>query len=461
MKTERIYLGLLLLFVVLFAGCSEETLGPNTGSGGGDEQEVRLQIRVFDEKGLKPRADETQGLQGNEGTINGNRVWIYVYDVDGKLETSIPNVELVEDTNNKKMVTFKLKTGDKFLYVFANPISGQPINAPSTRAEFERQIINVSFNETPNPPIHPNLTGDSYLMGTLWPHKITVKKRVDPDVDNQFIANIGRLAAKVKLWKVNGNNPTYSNMKGVFTNPRYSIGSIQKETFLVGQLQNPDGIQPPDPKHDVVISAVHDEPGSGGVNTPQNPVFTNYYDDASKFIGIDANTNITDLTNFFYIVENTTAYDDNDYQYYGNTTYIRLETVYEPHADEVHNPADLSPKGSKLAGTTFWTCMFDGKRYITDGEPTRAGVTNLVEYVDGKNYHFFPIMDERDEDTPNDLIIYSVLRNHYYEIEVTGIKDLGVGKNKEDPWIPIPKVFDVDVEVKVVDWSKISQSTGI
>lgn len=454
MKTERIYLGLLLLLAVLFAGCSEETLGSDTGpeTGGGEEQEVSLQLKVFDEKG-GVKAHGTRAMEGEEGTINGN-VLVFVYNDKNQLEY---NEAL--SPNDDDAVTFKIKTGKKFLYVFANPIAGKTIEAKPDRSDFERQVIEVAINND-----LPDLAGTSFLMGNLWgPEEISVAKPVKTG-DNEFTVDIGRLAAKVKLKKVVGDNTTYSNMRGKFIKPQYTIGSIPKKTFLVGQFLIPQGgslVLPPAAKHSVVESAVHNQPATESDKTTQNPVFTNY----TTFIPVDPGGD-PDKTNPYYVVENTTALDatDNDNQYYGNTTYIRLKTVYVPDASEVYK-ADLSglyDKPINQEGQTFYSCIYQNRRYLTIERPNHPDIDddNIYEYEDGINHHFFPIMDNNQED---DLTIYSVLRNHYYEVDVTGIKDLGVGKKieKEDPWIPIKKTVEVLVTVNVIDWSTISQSTEI
>lgn len=459
MKTKRIYLGLILLFAVLFAGCSEETVGPEPGPGpgGGEQQNVQLILKSFDERGVTNRADDEQKADNDEKAITG-KVMIFVYDENGDLEYNNNNVTITSTPDKHLTEVFKLTVGDKYFYVFANT-DGVDIQAYPKQDAFERQIFDVAITND-----IPSIAGKPFLMGTLWkptPIKIFTKKGNE---QNDVTVNIGRLAAKVKLYNVVGDNHAYSNMKGKFEDAMYSIGTIPSKTFLVGQLLLGNGetpSYPPAALHSVVESAVHNEPYFGPGGNIQNPVFKNY----TQFIDVEPTIGVPNLTKFFYVTENTTALDEpnHDWQYYGNTTYIRLKTVYTPVVSEISED-DLSGLIDEQTnipdGTTFYSCIYEGKRYLTLGIPTHPEVTEYTTYEDGVNHHFFPIMDNNQSD---DLTIYSVLRNHYYEIEVTGIKDLGAGsdKNTENPEVPIPKSFDVQVAVKVIDWSKVTQKIDI
>jgi len=452
MKTKKIFYAMLMLPLLAFWGCSDESGNdPIIKSERGEETQITLSLATGkkDTRAYPQTKADTQTPETAEAVIDGT-VRIYVYDNAGQLEYYDENLELVDTgTPNLKESKNRIKitTGDKYFYVFANPTAGN-MKATSTRKEFERQIQTATFLSGTNDL--PSFAETNFFMGTLWsPNAVTVAKN-QGDNKNIVSLEIGRLVAKVKLWKVEKGSK--SVREGVFDEEKYRIGSVATDMYLVGQFT---GTMPPG-AYTTVTSAVHSEPAV--ISGSQNPKFVNY----PEFVNVTPlPTGTENMTNHFYVTENTTALDQMDQQYYGNTTYLQIETHYHPAANEIWKP-DLSEKlgGSAAHDGTFYTIVKDGNLYITIQTPTVTpdDPKLLKEYTGGLNYHLLPI---RDNSQTDDVNLNSVLRNSYYEINISDIRDLGDNTKTVDPNLPIPSKTLIDAQIKVVDWSKIVQSEGI
>lgn len=346
--------------------------------------------------------------------------------------------------------TIKVKTGLKYFYVVANQdfVTTPPgLMKITSRKGFETQLLAATISAVPSEIL--SITTPDFVIGTLWGKPVTVSKQ-DPPMELPL--DIGRAAAKVKLHNVvKGTN---SNMAGDFEDPYYRLGSVPNIYYHVGQYDDSGAnpIMPPLANHGSVTSAVHNE-GWGTTGTPnmQNNKFGNY----SGFVSVTALA--SPLTDCFYAVENTTALDNGGLQYYGNTTYVQLRTKYVPHEDEVVDINTLEK--TALTGETFYVVTINNRDYIV---PDLAGKdpedVNARMYEDGLNYHKFPIKDVSETDPER---MHAVLRNHYYEIDVRSIKNLGEPSGEVDPSEPIAETVDVDVTINILDWSKISQSEDL
>lgn len=438
MKTKILFLSTIILSTIVFSGCSNESDGPGPEPRG-KEKEVTLSIKTHDNNTKATRAGKD--ATSDEKTITG-LAKVYVYDGDGKLEYRDEQVTL---TPAKMDYTMKITSGTKYFYVFAN--TGANISVKNTRVEFEKQIIETGFGLEDLPDLCKNA---NFFMGTLWGVPVEIKDD-DGDGKEAIELEIGRITAKIKLISVEKDkeNNGFSIRPGTFTKSAYSIGGAANKAYAVGQYT---GSLPPK-NHSTYTSAVHSKlPGTKDVPNIEDFI---YY---STWKEITAVPPTGPIDQYFYAMENTTAKDLQNKQYYGNTTHIQLETIYTPTKEEIWN-SDLTEKGKDLiTGTTFWTIIKDGVHYITNAEPTVLPDkdTKIKMYTDGKNYHVLAIADN---DFKNDPVLrYAVLRNNYYEISVTGIKDLGDNEPITDPTIPIPDEVDVTATIKILDWSQVTQS---
>lgn len=446
MKTKNVWKGFAVLLAVALCGCSDETSNDpkQPPQEKGTPQEVTLVVKP-NAKDPVSRA-ETYPSSSEESFILDKKVNLYVYNTDGVLEFSQEGLQL--DALNKAKVT--LKIGEKYFYVFANVSGSANSDAAATEEKdfntaYERQLISVDFGTEKDVP---DLTKPNFILGTLWREKKEIKLGMTEPIE----LNIGRIVAKVKLTGV--SKGLKSVMKGDFTEPNYRIASVPTQCYWVGQYDHKGWTLLPPPGdinelYGAVTSAVHTQ--GPMVQGSPNPLFYHY----PTYVGVTAMSD--PLDNYFYVIENTTAKDMlTSYQYYGNTTHVRLRTVYEPTKAETYDKT-LQNNDQDLTGKTFWTVIHNGVRYITNEEPA-AGLaddgTVIKHYVDGQNYHKFAIKDTKQNDVEKR---HSVYRNHFYQMSVTGIRDLGEPDDIIDPEEPIPAEEEVDISVIVIDWSKITQ----
>lgn len=433
-------------------GCSNHSDEPNVPPIDATGENTIVELRVADERTMTRAAGtEEENATTDEKAITGT-VSILVYNNNGDRETT--HTATIADGGTTK---FTIKSGQKYFYVVANQdlVTVSPgVIALNRRLDFERQVLNVTFGGT-NSDI-PSITDPKFIIGTLWGQSVYVPQGGTDANPIKVTLNVGRASAKIKLKSVEkGAN---SNMLGEFENPFYRLGSIPKTYFHVGQYQG--SIVPPSTGHGLVTSAVHTESWGSNVggNPVQNTAFTNY--------AVWKNVTAAPTTNFFYGVENTTALDQQKDQYYGNTTYVQLRTKYTPAASEMFDADDLSqnfvPAGG-WDGTFYVVVMLNGDRYICPNfdpatHSTMVGLDYALKYTEGLNYHKFPIRDQKETDPEQ---IHTVLRNHYYDVAVTSIKNLGDWDEKVDPSEPITGDTEVLAEIKVLEWSKITQNEDL
>lgn len=214
------------------------------------------------------------------------------------------------------------------------------------------------------------------------------------------------------------------------------------------------------------------------------------------------------LKSTFYAMENT-----NEHPTYGDATIAQVRVKFTPDASAM---AD-APLGS--GASTYYRVWRQRDPVIGDGEwvalegdgnehksfwsdktkiyakyESAAGVPGtdatmadaklfIHEFTDGICFYMIPLRNTYLQDDPNQQkynanIVYSVMRNHYYDINVTGITDSGYpgpgGKDPKDPDKPGPgdqtepkDPLDPDnspfitVEIEVKDWTWVKQGEEI
>jgi len=469
MKQNIFYTGVLTLSLMMFYGCSNETGDDPKVNPRGEEKEVQVLFKSAINNDTKAdfgtRAGEIETATDLEKDFDRSKIMLYVYDENGNLEFQEENITLPPDPDNSYTIT--ITTGTKYFYAFANT-GNFSVTAKQSRGEFERQILDVVIEE--DEALHKSLpttagngTDRKFFLGTLWGVQTKIDAGVDYVNTKPITLDIGRNIGKVKLHGVllrEDPSDTYSVLKGELgPDKEYRIGAVPQKSYLVGQYTGKTYPGSPTDEYSTVTSAVHTE-GPGEENKP-NTIFTSYpFKPVSELP-----TGNDPLTDYFYLVENTTAIDDKGLQYFNNTTHIRLKTKYIPDPSEVWDD-ELTASGAQLeASGTFWTVIKDNQRYITNATPITStpGVDplSIKKYENGLQYHLIPIQNPNLDFAKKPELKNAVLRNHYYEIKILGIRDLGYAVDDEGEIIPIPVEQDVKVIIEVKDWSKITHNPKI
>ncbi len=472
MKTKFIFF-VTTAFYLLLLGCSAEEHGivpPPVDTPDGEKTVAQLRLENTYEQ-METRAADTD----TEGPTDAERkivkpLNILVFKDNGSFEREYLDMDTIPVNpwpGTTQTDTFTITSGRKFFYIFSGVHTDLQSFIPNetnnkNRLNYEKTELTNLFGTAAGQPDIPILASPNFLNATLWWDTITVAAGGTKDNPREIEREIGRVAAKVKLQDVNKGSA--SLMKGDFLNPHFRLGAVPTKCYLVGQYEGT--IKPPKAGHGQVISAVHNEGWEDPANAgQQNPLFRNY--------AVASYKDVSSADNFFYAVENTTAPDvaagTNDL-YYGNTTHVRLRTKYVPEASEITSTINFPAQsaGLSLSGD-FWTIYVNGVRYLVDANPDPAVTqgskvpapdagTEVNYYVTGLNYHKFVIRDRR-ETLPEKQCC--VLRNHYYEIEVTDISDLGDPDDTVKPWIPVEQETDLIIRIKVIDWSKITQKEKV
>lgn len=438
----------------MLMACNNDQLKHEKDPDSGEKSVVKLTIYDATTKVTRSTSDEEPAV-GAESTIDPAKgLNVLVFDADdgmlvypyGAEPVNLSLTELAPSGSGIYETTpFTITSGQKYFYVFANDDgTSLPNPIPDVRSQFIAKTISASLNATDV----LNLTDPDFRLGTLW-SQMTIAPGGGTTLAPAVIRlNIGRLASKVILKGVAQGSP--STMAGTFSDPEYRLGSIPKSIFLVGNNDESAPV-PPLLGHGVVTSAVHTAPIPPDAGDGNFQRYTNTW---------------KDMDEPYYTVENTSQPDNNNIQYYGNTSYIQIRTVYTPDGTEVHKVDDLSVVGS-FTGPTFYTARLisNGARLIFEQDPRTAAGLNpnadidqqTVEvYTDGLNYHKFPIHDP--EAGLPEVQRNAVLRNHYYEYTVTSIADIGTPGEQVDPKEPIETKTTLKIEVKVLPWSKITNN---
>lgn len=468
MKNKFKLLSAVAAFGLLATACSnsnEET----PASGGNKGEKGFVQLTITSEIPASRGSSGEQAATTEESKIDAAKgLKVYVFNEDGSLDyASTSNLVLTETGANTNIFTssaFEVAAGNKFFFVFANDAqSGGKIAAPTSNMEVFMKKAVATVNAGGALDI---TTDNSFLLGTLWQEVKLAEAGGTAAAPKHVNLKIGRLGSKVNLKAINYVKHADSDLQGAFQNSDrvYRIGSMPHNINTVG---------------------VHE-----GLNIPAgNPavLVTSYVHNSVAYIGTPptATFNSTDFIQYaaawktavdqpYYTTENTTGRDAvTGQQYYGNTTYVQIETLYKPVAAELHDPATLIAGEAVAADGTFYSAMIKssstltsiaGKRVLFTANPTEGtphadiDQTTVLKYTEGKNYHKFPVFDTNESD---DVNRNRVLRNHYYEFDVTSFKDLGSHVETVDPWEPIPTKTTVDVQVEVKGWDKVSGSIGL
>lgn len=459
MKNQLRFLFAAALAVAII-GCSKD----NGGSGTDQQTDGKsaVSLTIYEGKAaVRSSEGDTEPTEGNEGEIFvEDDIKVAVFNSDGSLDYagSLTLTETGPSTGIFKSETFEVSAGTgKYFYVFVND-AGNLVTLPGStvsRESFLTQAIATALNASDE--ITNVAVNAKFLMGTLWSEAQDVAGGGTTATPVTVALSVGRLSAKVNLASV-ATTSDNASLSGTFGDPQYRMGAIPKIMNTVGVYTGT--VLPTEATGVLVESAVHNAPAYTG---PSDVNFQEY------------TTTWKVPAEIFYTVENTTARDaSTGHQYFGNTSYIQVETVYTPNDSEIYNPLTLAQEGS-LTGGTFWTARIKtnpttgneaiaGQRFIFYSTPEGAAghpdidQSSIVQYTQGKNYHKFVLFEGNETD---DVKKNRVLRNHYYEYTLTNFKDLGSNTSTVDPSEPVPSRSTVDITVEVKDWDKIVENVEV
>lgn len=425
-----------MALTVTFASCSKDNDNDNGIDGNGT---ANVQLVVNTAASATRAATGNEATAGAEGTLH-TAVDVFVFNAStGLLEYGGSQAITGTTTNN----SFQLTTGNKYFYVFSDPAGVLGLSsyyATTMHYSVFEVVVHAQTKAAIEAAEGVDMAGTSFVNATLWREMKAIT------ASGTVTVNVGRTVGKIR---VNPLTTIATNMLGAFSAPQVRLGSIPIKSNLVGQYAG--SVVPPGAGHGAVTSAVHTEgwedPGTPGA---QNPVFANYVSWSS----------IASAAKTYYGNENTTKADGTGKLYYGNTTYVELETVYTPLPAEIKNAADYTAAGGTLTANTFWTATVNGVKFIFDATPTdsRIDAGSVVVYTNGKNYHKFPIRDRGEVGLENQC---RVLRNHIYDITINRIDQLGEGAPGVDPSTPITEEVDVKVTISVLQWAKVTQNENL
>jgi hypothetical protein len=478
-----------------FASCNNEVQdGPTPNPVNGKAAPVVLRIST---PGAATRAAQgTQDATNPEMKLNpDDSLTVAVFtplgmlEYAGQLELKLAEGETaVWETPLLQAVM--LPTGQHYFFVFANNdndeikidmlLGEDKIGEPLLEGWMKEQF-GVTFTGTGD---IPSIAVDNeFLLGTLWKEAVTAPAGGDQENPEYVDLEVGRLSSKIVMYTVEETPGTGSILQGKFSNPRYRLGTVANAMNYAGVMKNAAHLDPFTANREVV-SAKHNAPFLHQDSLALNPAtkafntadFVRYY----NFVPVDSSAN------WFYATENTTALIDSEgikAQFYGNTTYIQIETIYTPDQSEIYGfklntitgkyemktVAELNSTTGAWAGNsgdmTFWSYGSGAARVLLATEPTEQQQIDLtltgevfVKYNQGLNFHKFPVQDQGEM---AGLYKNRVLRNHYYSYDVTGIVDLGSHTSEVDPTEPIEGETWVRLKVTVAPWDKVTNGSII
>lgn len=440
------------ILIIGMLGCNQDdTPGEGPGSETGEESMVELTIVNAASSSATRAAENKKEEPTDEESEVGTVVRLVVYRANGYIEhTDNYNVTWVDNAgvNEATISGFKLSPGKKIIYVFVNVPTPTTIDVTKrTDKEFERQILTDAMTNN-----RPTIATDgNFFIGTLWGEEVTIVGGAPVTSPEKFDLSIGRLASKIYINDVVEN--AGGVLAGTFDNSKYTLGGVATEYHLVGQY-NAGGPVPPNKNHGKVTSAVHNEDANSAKFVSYN------YDDPTLWTAVASGATP------FYALENTTAVNNRNEQFYGNTTHFQLEIIYHPDPTEIYDlptsatgALTLDADGEDLIEAqngTFYYAEYDGVFYIFAEDPDgNAYLPTYLKYEEGKNYYRSAIRDESE--TTDTERKNAILRNHVYRLDILSINQLGANEPIDNKTEIIPENSAIELKVSIYEWSLISQ----
>lgn len=448
---------LALIIAMGLASCSKDDVNNNVEASEEGVANVQLTLNTGVAPASRAAGTATETAAASE-VVLATDIFVAVFNEEGELESAQELSFATGQTTEK----FTVKTGEKYFYVISDPadVLGLTVaGTPTDIDDFEMQVITAAAANAKGAALETaNATSSNFVNATLWRKASTVQSST-----TSLEMDLGRMVGKIHVNAIDPSATGFTTMKGTFTQPQYRVGGIALDNYLIGRYEGL--IAPPAAGHGKVFSASYEYAQNNGTTGTQNP----------KFVTQTAFTDGTAGT--FYVNENTTQTSTG--LYYGNTTHIQLLIKYTPHADEVVDPLTMTKHTTWTMTDGYWAGYVGGKLYIFGSDP--RGLSVLDEdasnnelykgyYKNGINAYRFAIRD-RGESTIEKQC--RVLRNHYYDVTVASIKHLGetitdggtgtdpTDPTPVDPEEPIEEEVDLELVIKVLNWSKVAQSEDL
>ncbi len=476
----RLLMSAALAASLLFAGCAKDNgEGPDPDPTGGEVSRMVLTVQSLAEKTPGSRAattgDEGQQADPNELTIypaHGLKVAIFYesglfaqakeYALELK-EGSAGTEEAVYSTPTSDAIT--LAEGSYYFFVFANDAADKIAlpTAGASMSEWMADEFAVDYTAQGVPDIVDldAVPSKGFLLGTLWKEDVkAIAKTTSQEPQEVTLPTLGRLSSKIWVKQLKATTSTTNPaLSGTFSSAMYRLGAVALEMSNVGIVQTAGKNKPFD-KGTIVTSYLH----MAGHDSNK------FRDKAgSTWKAVSATVEPT-ANGFFYASENTTGRTDNNdknilaSQFYGNTTHVILELVYTPVSSEIlmwNGSAWVT--GGVLEETTFWSAGEGENRKIYNENPksnddklaaTGFAEGDIHEYSQGKSFYVFPVNDPNEDDP---IAKNRVLRNHYYEYTIDGIRDLGAPTETEvvDDDKPVEENTNLVLKISVGKWDKV------
>lgn len=455
MMMKKQFMFLFAAAALLAAGATSCSKDNASDDGGGNVippgKESVAQLTVVDGRPATYAAGgATEPTVSNEANLAAT-LDIYIFNENGMFEKKVEGLSY--DNSTKKTGQFTVTSGQKYFYLMSNKPGAvvPPAGSTTTRAAFEKQVLDATFAGN-NTSISPSGAGELFFIGTLWGAQTPVVGTGTTDSPEEVQLEIGRVAAKVNLKSVVSAGS--GNLSGAFDDAGmiYRLRSIPSKYYMVGKYA---GTPPPFGTN--VTSAVHDEDPVDGGGVNQNPIFTDYSWTGANGKGIS-----------YYAIENTSKRYQGSLRF-GNTTFVQMKIKYTPDASELYDAQTGQPNASANPQGDFYVVSWkpvgalDFGTFMFNGNPNQSALggdfgTPVKHYEGGMNYYNFVIKDESETGVEKQCM---VLRNHYYELDVTSISNLGEDTDIVDPLKPVEEDKDIVVTVKVLEWSKISQNVEL
>ena len=484
------------------AGCSKDGGNGQNPDPYGEEGRVTFSISTVVNSASATRAGTENDKVANAdelAVLPARGLKVAVFDQSGNFEKSATlTLEAVMKESEPTVVDYYktpasqamlLPQGKHFFFVFVNDDTSTPLitvptqGATITMDEWMQTLVNVAWTESGGIAMSaPGIAkSGEFLMGTLWKEeKVAPAGGINNEEENVQVVEltVGRLSSKVVVTAVEEGAGT---MAGDFGSPKFALGTVARTMFHAGVVRQDGNTAAstapwytPYGTGRYVNSAKY---AASYANASNNGFNSADFVQQTSFVAVAQNEGVY---NALYAVENTTQRQNDEEDgymnalFYGNTTYVQLETVYWPAASETYTVDGTglgAVRDSRLSeGASFFTGVLnlpdandiDGdedtseilpQTLIFDNDPSDiTGISNPTTYTNGKNYHFFPIEDSAEGDAE---LKYRVLRNHYYEYAVTGILSLGSNTPNAPYDKPIDEETNVRLHVKVANWDKV------
>jgi hypothetical protein len=490
---------LFILAAAMAVGLASCDKGPDGAKKSGETELKNFALRI------STATPATRGTEGEVIDATGREVYfdaaqgvkIIISDIDGKVidgfHKAVTEVRTgVYQTEN--MAEEVPANEDIYIFVFANDgasgagkisvLPGEGDNLDEwMKTTFDVAEGTGALNDKLD--IADGNTGGTdggvvFLLGTMWKEGLRAPAggtETDPTI---VPVTIGRLSSKILFKGFTEDRTVIDNQdvdgaiaKGYFATPTWRIGTVAL-SMNYGGVVTTDGRLNPYETGAIVESALHTmlaSPGSGGVGDVAPESFNDY--DLEKVI---PNTEFAFInpseTTGYYASEKTTGRTGTlNSQYYGNTTFIQVCTVYVPTKDETsYIDGELLKTGLPDSaddweqGDTFYTAvqnkgLSSEQRLLFRTVPTDPTVlakhklSDVSIYEEGKNYHKFPVQDPNES---NVVAKNRVLRNHYYSFSISTINDIGDWYDEVNPEQPIPEEDTVvKIEVEIGPWDEV------